>query len=117
MNDVYDDLITEFNILRETYDLELLEELVSIFKSQKESLIEKWVNEQSFSVDDLRHLAHKIKSSARNVGAKKIGTILENIERKPNECNAKDTIDEIEREFNFFIKTFQEWKAKGKPYE
>lgn len=117
MNDLYSETIAELNTLKEAYDLELLEELVNIFVSQKNSLIDTWTNNQNFSLEELAQCAHKIKSSARNVGAKKVGAILEKIERKPTECNSKDTILEIEKEFNFFIKTFHEWKNKGKPYE
>ncbi len=114
MNDKHKETISELNSLIEIYDLELLDELVSIFASQKESLIHDWRNRQNFPENELSQIAHKIKSSARNVGAKKIGSILEEVEKKPNKDTSRATIDEIESEFDFFIKTFQNWKVGRK---
>lgn len=111
MNNKFMETVKELNSLKETYDLELLEELVNIFVTQKEALINDMRNRQNFPDDDLRSIAHKIKSSARNVGAKKVGIILEEMEKKPHENKSKSKIDELESEINFFIDTFHAWKG------
>tara|TARA_B110001454_G_scaffold219199_1_gene251760 strand:+ start:65389 stop:65739 length:351 start_codon:yes stop_codon:yes gene_type:complete len=102
--------ISSFNALEETYEMDLFDELVSIFSSQKEAFFNSLQTDQNFNDTELRQQAHKIKSSARNVGAKKVGSLLEEIEKRADGADYHSKLEQIETEYQLFIKIFNEWK-------
>lgn len=110
MNKFIQETITSLKALEETYEMDLFDELVSIFSSQKEELFNAIQTNQNFDDAELRQLAHKIKSSARNVGAKKVGSLLEEIEKRAVGAEYHSKLEQIEIEYQLFIKIFNEWK-------
>lgn len=102
----------DLEYLKDTYGRDLLEELVSILKTQKEEIVSEWRTRQDLTELDLTHGSHKIKSSSRNVGAHELGEIFQAVESNPNLVFAKQQVENIEVVFKQYMTCFQNWKDR-----
>lgn len=102
----------QFEYMKETYGVDLTEELIEILVKQVNALSQEWGDPDKLTTDALIHSAHKIKSSARNVGAFQLGDTLHNIEKSPELGAVKEKLAIINRELTQFTDSFKKWKNK-----
>jgi HPt (histidine-containing phosphotransfer) domain-containing protein len=89
-----------------TFGTELYFELNQIFQVQMTELISDWeqVNANT-SMKIISGQAHKIKSSARNVGAEQLASLLQKVEAEPQKILDKSFLIAVTEEWRRFEKT------------
>ncbi len=100
-----------FDTLSQLLDREVVQEIITIYEQQlREAIPQLKIYSKGQQFSDASKLAHKLKSSAMNIGAKEVGQIFLSIEKNPTENCTDINLDKISSLSKSYLAEFQSWK-------